>query len=184
MVQKAFEALSGNIVMGDANGKPAYAYLRLATEGQFDEDTIGAFNRQLYDAAENACKYGLKIVAVFGDVASGNSESRSGMVAMLEQMRAHPQVKFLVVPHVDRVARDVGIQLMLLQELNQAGIQVFDDEGQVSVLSNRMMIGEMFAVYEKNKLVSRMQAGKRVAKARRMIGQGRLPGGSSNGTQQ
>ena len=92
---------------------PAYAYIRVSTTGQLSgygperqEEMVRAFAKQA----------GYDIAAVYRDAYTGTEADRPQFTAMLAEMMGNG-VKAVLVKSLDRLARDVTVQSILLAKL-------------------------------------------------------------------
>jgi site-specific DNA recombinase len=148
----------------------AAVYVRVSTANQADQDRYGL------EAQETACRsyaatHNLRVTGVYTDVISGTKESRSGLEQLL---REAPRYRAVIVYAIDRIARNVPLAYKLLDEFQQAGLDVHSSSEGVQSLADdssalRFGIYAVFADHERRRITKRMYAGQ-LEKAR----QGRL----------
>ena len=147
----------------------AAVYVRVSTGNQADQDRYGL------EAQENACRayaatHNLRVTGVYTDVISGTKESRSGLEQLL---REAPRYRAVIVYAIDRIARNVPLAYKLLDEFQQAGLDVHSSSEGVQSLADdasalRFGIYAVFADHERRRITKRMYAGK-LEKARQGI---------------
>lgn len=122
----AFDALATNGYLGDPNGQPAYAYMRVSSDEQADEGRSG-LPRQISHIHEIANEKKLKISwdMVFADDYTGFEFERRPELSRLRrefksgQRRAHA----VVMEHLDRLSRNADWhQGFLLDEMKRNGL--------------------------------------------------------------
>lgn len=146
----------------------AYAYLRVSSRGQvkghgFDrqEEAIRAFAR--------AAK--VEIVDVYRDAHTGTEAERPAFVEMLAAILGNG-VRTIVVESLDRLARDMGVQIALLGELRKRGVSLIaantgedvtatDDPMREAIIS----IQGVFAQLDKKLLVRKLRAAREAKRA-------------------
>jgi DNA invertase Pin-like site-specific DNA recombinase len=153
------------------------AYLRVSTDAQAGADRYG-LDAQRADITSYAHARGMEIGLWFEDAGfSGATLDRPGLSDLLSSASLH-SFTTVIVAKLDRVARDLMLQLWIEKELLKAGVEIVS----VSEPTNgsdptsrlfREIIGA-FAEFEKARITSRMSGG-RVAKAR----QGGYAGGGA-----
>lgn len=155
----------------------AIAYLRVSTDAQAGEDRFGLSSQR--DAVEAYAKSnGIQIINTFTDEGySGATLTRPGLQEMLAES-AEGSFTVVLVAKMDRVARDLFIQLWIEKELLKHGIELvsvsepFQGKDPMTT-AFRQMVG-VFAELEKHRIKERMHAG-RVQKAK----QGGYAGGGA-----
>jgi len=100
----------------------AYAYLRVSSKGQEQGD---GFPRQLETIKRFAAENGYTIVDVYQDVFTGTEDDRPQYMCMLEEMM-HNGVKVVIVECLDRLARDLMVQSLLLSKLESEGLALLN----------------------------------------------------------
>ncbi len=142
--------------------KVAAIYARVSTKRQEQEGTIESQVAALMVYAE---KHGYAVASAHRYL----DEGVSGTVLMrpgLERLRDAAYLgafQYLLVLDVDRLARDLGLQALLLDELQRAGVQVIflnsPPMGQTPTEELLFAITGAFAQYERKKIGERMRRG-------------------------
>jgi len=123
-----FDALAINDALGHPHGDFAYAYLRVSTSGQAEEDRSG-LPRQIMHVHEAALEHRLKIPweYLFADNDSGfGFVERPGLSRLREEYRSSQRrANAVVMEHLDRLSRNADWhQGFLLDEMQQLGLRV------------------------------------------------------------
>lgn len=135
----------------------ALAYCRVSGRGQEDGD---GFDRQEKAIQAFAKAHGITIEGFFRDVQTGKDEwqNRPGWSAMMDALNG---TRTILVEKLDRVARSVLVQELILKDLKQRNIQLLtsagDDTGDEE--PERVMFRQMLAVfaqYERTVIVRKM----------------------------
>lgn len=135
----------------------AVAYCRVSGKGQEDGD---GFDRQEKAIQAFAKAHGITIEGFFRDVQTGKDEwqNRPGWSAMMDALNGP---RTILVEKLDRVARSVLVQELILKDLKQRNIQLLtsagDDTGDEE--PERVMFRQMLAVfaqYERTVIVRKM----------------------------
>ncbi len=122
----AFFALATDGCIGDLNGEPAYAYIRVSDEVQAEEGRTG-LPRQLEHIHQIAREKGYKIAweLVFADDATGfEFEDRPHLTRLRREYKSsHRRANVVVMEHLDRLSRNADWhQGFLLDEMKKQGI--------------------------------------------------------------
>ena len=151
----------------------AVGYCRISTEGQSDGLGLDVQRRQVTD---HCWTKAYELVETFEDVTSGSNglEERTALAGALEALEVDG-CGVLVVPRLDRLARDLVMQEQLLAEVWRTGAEVEsaaegeanlrDDPEDPSRALIRQVLGAV-SEYERKMIVLRMSRG-RMAKAAR-----------------
>lgn len=132
-------------------------YCRISGKGQQDGDGIP---RQRVAIEAFALANGIEVVGWFSDVQTGKDEwqNRPGWSSMMESLNG---TRTILVERLDRVARSVLVQELILKDLKQRNIQLLtsagDDTGDEE--PERVMFRQMLAVfaqYERTLIVRKM----------------------------
>lgn len=166
-------------------GRPrAVGYVRVSTEGQVDRYGPKA---QEADLRECAKAHGLRLIAVLhDDGVSGavDHEERPGLSEALD-MIAEGQAGVLLVPKLDRLARELTVQEAALAQVWKHGGSVYacdmgevpqDDPDDPMRTAMRQMVG-VFAQLERGMIRARLRRGKRQKEAEGGYVGGRPPYG-------
>ena len=103
--------------------RPAIGYRRVSTEAQLDGLGLPIQSDQI---TECATSQGLEVLEVFTDEGISGSEgldTRRGLAAALDYLCAHPGTT-LIVPRLDRLARDLMVQEQVLADAWKCGAEV------------------------------------------------------------
>jgi DNA invertase Pin-like site-specific DNA recombinase len=158
-------------------------YLRVSTEGQADAFGLDVQRQTIFDYC---AKHDLNLVAVFHDETSGTHglEHRIGLAQALGMIPDPAET--LLIPRLDRLARDLVMSEQLLREVWDAGGDVIscaegegnlrDDPNDPSRALIRQVLGAV-AAYERSMIVLRMKRGRLAKKARGGYASGAPPYG-------
>lgn len=163
---------------------PAYAYLRVSGTDQVEGD---GFERQELFIRKCAALHGYEITHVFREQITGTADSmdRPQWVAMIAQMQLS-NVTTIIVEKLDRLARQMGIQEYILQDLSKRGITLIpaDDPTLISDdpmrVAFRQIIG-VFAQYDRTMIVLKLKGARERVKLRDGRCEGRKPYGHYDG---
>ena len=151
--------------------KRAVSYMRVSGLGQEDGD---GFERQRTEILRYANHTGIAIApdCWFQDTQTGKDEweKRQGWTEMLVKAEVEG-ITLLLVEKLDRVARRVLVQEMILEDLKKRGITLVTSGGEDSSNEEpeRVMFRQMLAVfsqYERTCIVAKMRAARQRIKAR------------------
>lgn len=160
-------------------GMNAFAYLRVSGRGQEDGD---GFTRQRAAIERYASHKGITITQSFKDIQTGKDEWEkrpgwSGMVAALGTVRV------ILVEKLDRVARAILIQELIIRDLSKREVSLITaagddatDEAPERVMF-RQMLG-MFAQYERATLTLKLRGARQRKKEETGRCEGRKPYGA------
>jgi site-specific DNA recombinase len=104
----AFDDLAIDGALGDPNGQPAYAYIRVSSDEQAEEGRSG-LPRQLIHIHEIAREKGLRVSwdCVFAEDFSGFVLERPELSQLLKTLRTpNRQANVVVIEHLDRLSRN------------------------------------------------------------------------------
>ena len=156
----ATEKLSPGALPTKAKPKRAALYCRISTGDQHVET-------QLLDLREMAEQRGLEIVREYTDIISGAKSKRPGLDQLMADARRH-NFDILIVAAFDRLARNVGHFLKVLDEMNHLGIaflSVRENIDSSGPLGRAMIIiVGAIAELERSLIVERVRAGMRRAR--------------------
>jgi site-specific DNA recombinase len=151
---------------------PAFAYLRVSGKGQVDGH---GFDRQAETIAAFAAEHGYSVEQTFRDAFTGTEADRPEFNKMLEAILSDG-VRSILIESLDRLARDVLIQSLLLAKLAQYEIKLINcvtGEDVTAALSQDPMrkaliqVQSVFSELEKSRLVSKLR---RAREAKRKTG--------------
>jgi DNA invertase Pin-like site-specific DNA recombinase len=171
------------------NSIPAFAYLRVSSKGQvkghgFDrqEETISGF------AAEN----GYYVKDTFRDAFTGTEADRPEFNRMVATILGNG-VRTILVESLDRLARDVMVQSLLLAKLAQHGVTLVNcvtGEDVTASMSEDPMrkaliqIQSVFSELEKSRLVGKLRKAREAKKEQSGKCEGRKAFGEKDGEQE
>jgi len=148
--------------------KKVFGYIRVSSEGQKDGDGP----KRQREAISRYCEmHGLELAGVYEDAFTGTDSNRPSWINMiLDIVENGHEVKAIVVEKLDRLARDLVVQELLIKDdLNAHGIELISTmEGEDLGAENptRKLIRQLFgaiAEYDKNMIVEKL----RVARERK-----------------
>jgi DNA invertase Pin-like site-specific DNA recombinase len=159
----------------------AFGYTRLSGKGQEAGDGT---DRQKLAIKKFAAANEIEIVDWFHDTQTGKDEweDRKGWSAMVAAMNG---VRTIVVEKMDRVARVLLVQELILRDLKKRDIKMLTsagddtDDDQPERIMFRQMLG-VFAAYERTMLVLKLRGARQRVKARDGRCEGRKPYGMKN----
>ncbi|MGD0948613.1 MAG: recombinase family protein [Candidatus Binatia bacterium] len=163
----------------------AVSYLRVSGKGQVDGDR---FPRQRETIARYARAAGFEIVDEYRDEGvSGTKdlEAREGLSDLLARIRANG-VRVVLVERADRLARDLIVSELILNQVRQLGVKVIAADGGTELTAGdddptrtliRQVLGAV-AQFEKAVIVSKLKA----ARMRKRRTEGRCEGRKPYGT--
>ncbi len=143
---------------------PAYMYLRVSSKKQAADDADGP-ERQRETVRRYALANGYDIVREYADLGVSGTTDISGRKGLAEMLQACESngVKTILVENADRLARDLMVSEILLDQFRKAGCRVFDSSGNDLTAADdptRVMIRQVLgslAQYNKSMLVLRMR---------------------------
>ena len=180
--------------MGRAKGKsgvPAVAYLRCSGLGQADGDT---WDRQRASITKYASRQGLTVADGdwFQDVGvSGTKDmgDRPGLAALLDRVESNG-VRVVLVENATRLARDLLVSEVILQQLRDAGCTVIDCDSGTNLVDDadddptrrliRQVLGAV-AEFDRRVTVLKLRAARERIRRRGSRCEGRKPYGSRPG---
>lgn len=150
--------------MENLKARRAAAYLRVSTEGQGGEDRYG-LPAQRTAIETYASEKGIEIIEWYTDDGySGGVLDRPALQELLEAT-GNDSFEVVLVAKIDRIARDLFIQLWIEKELTKRGVEIisvgepFHGSDPMTV-AFRQMAG-VFAELEKHRIRERMSAGRK-----------------------
>lgn len=106
----------------------AFSYLRVSGKGQVDGD---GFERQADTIAKYAKRQRISLVDEYRDGGiSGTKEldDRPGLAALLDRLESNG-VRMVLVENASRLARDLMVQEIILDQFRKIGVQVIECDG-------------------------------------------------------
>jgi len=143
----------------------AVSYLRVSGKGQIDGD---GFDRQRDAVAKFAKRQRLELVGEYSDGGvSGTTDldNRPGLAALIDRIESNG-VRVVLVENASRLARDLMVQEIILEQLRKLGVQVIEADGgnDLTVASSdptatliRQVLGAV-SQFEKSVLVLKLRA--------------------------
>lgn len=166
----------------------AVSYLRCSGLGQVDGDT---WERQSAAITKYAKSHGLYVVDEFRDAGvSGTKDldNRPGLAALLDRVESN-EVKIVLVENATRLARDLMVGEVILQQLTNAGCKVIAADSGTdltadSVDPTRRLIRQVLmavAEFDRRVTVMKLRAARERKRSRGVRCEGRKPFGSMPG---
>lgn len=165
---------------------PVFAYLRVSSKGQV---TGHGFNRQAETINAFARKNRYAVRETFRDAFTGTEADRPEFNRMVAAILTNG-VRTILVESLDRLARDVMIQSLLLAKLAQHEIKLINcitGEDVTASMSEDPMrkaliqIQSVFSELEKSRLVAKLRRAREAKKAKTGKCEGRKAFGEKNG---
>jgi len=161
------------------------SYLRCSGLGQTDGDT---WDRQSAAIAKYAKQHGLELVAEFRDAGVSGTrdlDNRPGLAALFDRVESNG-VKTVLVENATRLARDLMVSEVVLQQLTNAGCQVIaaDSGTDLTADSNdptRRLIRQVLGAvseFDRRVTVLKLRAARQRQRSRGQRCEGRKPFGS------
>lgn len=169
----------------------AVSYLRCSGLGQVDGDT---WDRQEAAVAKYAKAHGLEVVDQFRDAGvSGTKdlENRPGLAALLDRVESNG-VRIVLVENATRLARDLMVSEVILQQLSDVGCMVIAADSGTDLTADtddptrrliRQVLGAV-AEFDRRVTVLKLRAARERIRRRGQRCEGRKPFGSRPGEAQ
>jgi len=176
------------VSMQDDNGKTVFAYLRVSSKGQVNGH---GFERQQETISRFAAENKFSIAEIFRDAFTGTEADRPAFTLMIATMLSNG-VRTILVESLDRLARDVMVQSLLLAKLAQHEIVLINcitGENVTAALNDDPMrkaliqIQSVFSELEKSRLVCKLRKAREAKKEKTGRCEGRKAYGERNGEQ-
>jgi DNA invertase Pin-like site-specific DNA recombinase len=168
----------------------AFAYLRVSGRGQVGGD---GFRRQRDAIAGYAKALRIELVAEFREEGVSGTTELDGRQAMAELCKRLDEngVRLVLVERADRIARDLMVSEVLLQQFRLRGVQVIECEGgtELTVVDGeptRVLIRQVLAAvgqFDKSCLVAKLRAARNRVRKERGRCEGEKPFGAKDGEQ-
>lgn len=166
---------------------PAVSYLRVSGKGQIEGD---GFDRQRDAIARFAAGRGFELLEEYRDEGvSGTKElaDRPGLAALLDRIESNG-VKVVIVERADRLARDLMVNEVIVDQLTRAGARVLTSDGADLTSADgdptrtliRQVLGAV-AQFDKSVVVLKLRAARDRKRRREGRCEGRKPFGSRPG---
>lgn len=159
--------------------KKAISYLRVSSDGQAEKYGLDA---QDIAVTKFAQPNGFNVVETFKEPISGKNdlEHREALLAASEYLSANPDVNYIIIPALSRLARDLMVQETIIGDFRARGIEV------VSVIEpdlcsddpTRKLIRQVIGAineYDRAMTVTRLRNGRVVKTSKGGHAIGRLP---------
>jgi len=168
---------------------PAFAYLRVSSKGQVRGH---GFDRQSETIARFAGENGYAVADTFRDAFTGTEADRPEFNRMVATILGNG-VQTILVESLDRLARDVMVQSLLLAKLAQHGITLINcvtGEDVTASMSEDPMrkaliqIQSVFSELEKSRLVGKLRRAREAKKAQTGKCEGQKAFGEKPGEQE
>jgi DNA invertase Pin-like site-specific DNA recombinase len=166
---------------------PAVSYLRVSGKGQIDGD---GFDRQQDAVKRFAAASGFELLEEYRDEGvSGTKElaDRPGLAALLDRIESNG-VKVVIVERADRLARDLMVNEVIVDQLTRAGARVLTADGADLTTAagdpTRTLIRQVLgavAQFEKSVIVLKLRAARDRKRRREGRCEGRKPFGTRPG---
>lgn len=163
---------------------PAVSYLRVSGHGQVKGD---GFPRQRQAIAAYAKRHGLEVIEEYADEGiSGTRElaNRPALARVLDRV-AHNGVKVVIVERADRLARDLMIGEIILDQFRRAGVRVLTADGvdltndaNPTTIMVRQILGSV-AQFDKSMTVAKLAAARLRSGPRASASKGGNPTGAT-----
>lgn len=166
-----------------------FVYLRVSSSSQADGH---GFQRQLDTANAFARENGFEICEVYRDAFTGTEAERPEFNSMIEAILSNG-VRTILIESLDRLARDVMVQSLLLAKLAQHQITLINcvtAEDVTAAMADDPMrkaliqIQSVFSELEKGRLVSKLRKAREAKRAENGRCEGRKPFGEKQGEQE
>ncbi len=166
----------------------AFSYLRCSGLGQVDGDT---WDRQTAAITKYAKHHGLEVVDEFRDAGvSGTKDldNRPGLAALLDRVESNG-VKIVFMENATRLARDLMVGEVILQQLTSAGCKVIATDSGTDLSADsddptrrliRQVLGAV-AEFDRRVTVMKLRAARKRRRARGERCEGRKPFGTLPG---
>lgn len=114
--------------MKDSIVRYAFMYRRISSHNQVGNNS---FNAQDDANRKAAKKHNMKIIGDYMDIAkSGTSiKNRDGYLKMMNDLKKHPEVSYILTHNLDRLHRNAREQLNMIYELKAKGIGILTASG-------------------------------------------------------
>lgn len=166
----------------------AVAYLRCSGLGQVDGDT---WDRQSVAIAKYAKHHGLEVVDEFRDAGVSGAkdlDSRPGLAALLDRIESNG-VRVVLVENATRLARDLMVSEVILQQLSTLGCKVIAADSGTDLAADtddptrrliRQVLGAV-AEFDRRVTVMKLRAARERKRSRGQRCEGRKPFGTFPG---
>jgi DNA invertase Pin-like site-specific DNA recombinase len=167
--------------------RQAVGYCRVSSTGQQRNGTgLGRQEQVITEYAEHA---GYELIQVYQEAITGTDADRPVFTQMLADMLSN-SCRVIIVERLDRLARDLGVQLQLVGLLCSKGITFISADTQQDVtaafsgdpmLKAMIQVQGVFAELDKSMLVAKLRKARQAKKAKTGRCEGRKPMGYFEG---
>ena len=163
--------------------KEAVGYCRVSSKGQQKDGT--GLDRQEEIITSFARKKGYKLIGIYKEAKTGTDADRPVFTQMLADLLSNG-CRVIIIERLDRLARDLGVQLQLVGLLCSKGFSLVsaDTEQDVTVafsgdpmLKAMIQVQGVFAELDKSMLVKKLRKARETKKAKEGRCEGRKPFG-------
>ena len=169
--------------MAKQTKKEAVAYCRVSSKGQQKDGT--GLDRQKEIITTFAKRKGYKLIEVYKEAMTGTDANRPEFAQMLADLLSNG-CRMIIVERLDRLARDLGVQLQLVGLLCSKGFTLMsaDTEQDVTaafsgdpMLKAMIQVQGVFSELDKSMLVKKLRKARETKKAKTGRCEGRKPFG-------
>ena len=173
--------------MAKQTKKEAVAYCRVSSKGQQNNGT--GLDRQKEIITAFAKRKSYKLIEVYKEAMTGTDADRPEFAQMLADLLSNG-CRVIIVERLDRLARDLGVQLQLVGLLCSKGITLMsaDTEQDVTaafsgdpMLKAMIQVQGVFSELDKSMLVKKLRKARETKKAKTGRCEGRKPFGYYQG---
>ncbi len=167
--------------------KQAVAYCRVSSTGQQKNGT--GLDRQEEIITDYAKQAGYELIHVYRETMTGTDTDRPVFTQMLADMLSN-SCRVVIVERLDRLARDLGVQLQLVGLFCSKGLTLISADTQQDVtaafsgdpmLKAMIQVQGVFAELDKSMLVAKLRKARQAKKAKTGRCEGRKPFGFYEG---
>lgn len=189
MISRALRHIEASMAKMKSNAPlKAVSYLRCSGLGQVDGDT---WDRQTAVITKHAKHHGIEVVDEFRDAGvSGTKDldNRPGLAALLDRVESNG-VKIVLVENATRLARDLMVGEVILQQLTNAGCKVIAADSGTDLTADsddptrrliRQVLGAV-AEFDRRVTVMKLRAARERTRMRGQRCEGRKPFGTMPG---
>ena len=158
--------------MAKQTKKEAVAYCRVSSKGQQKDGT--GLDRQEEIITTFAKRKGYKLITIYKEAMTGTDADRPEFTQMLADLLSNG-CRVIIIERLDRLARDLGVQLQLVGLLCSKGITLIsaDTEQDVTaafsgdpMLKAMIQVQGVFSELDKSILVMKLRKARQAKKAR------------------
>lgn len=173
--------------MTNRRAKQAVAYCRVSSTGQQRNGT--GLDRQEEIIGDYAKQAGYELIGIYQEAITGTDTDRPVFTQMLADLLSN-RCRIVIVERLDRLARDLSVQLQLVGLLCSKGITLISADTQQDVtaafsgdpmLKAMIQVQGVFAELDKSMLVAKLRQARQAKKAQTGSCEGRKPIGYFEG---